>query len=39
MDDTELADQAASIMRVGLPYLAVFICVAVAAWLTWSRLL
>ncbi|MGY3239604.1 hypothetical protein ACVWZ4_006958 [Bradyrhizobium sp. USDA 4472] len=39
MDDVKLAGRAASALRITLPYLAVFICIAVAAWLTWSRLL
>jgi hypothetical protein len=39
MDDVELVARATPVLRVFLPYLAVFICVVVAAWLTWSRLL
>jgi hypothetical protein len=39
MDDVELAGRATAALRIALPFLAIFICIAVAAWLTWSRLL
>jgi len=41
MDDRELTDDGAVLLRLSqaLPYLGIALCLAVAAWLTWSRLL
>jgi hypothetical protein len=37
VDDDQLTERAL-LMRVALPYLAVSLCLAVAVWITWSRL-
>jgi hypothetical protein len=39
MDDADLTGRAVAAWRLGLPYLAITLCVVVAAWLAWSRLL
>ena len=43
MDDRELTDNGAASLRLALsqalPYLGIILCLAVAAWLAWSRLL
>jgi len=39
MDDPKLMDRDGVRLRLALPYLAITLCLGLAAWLTWNRLL